>query len=154
MKISPHTFFRKNISIRWRNMCFNNAILDLTKPKFPPKRRFLNAAPRGGLRSTRVVVRSNAPRPLFLKHARWRKTEPAQWWRNAKHDDMAMGHGDVMIFFFRAGTFFPSQAAVLFVSNPRGAVPSPAARAHRTAVPRPPSPAADGELWLPPGGWE
>ena len=74
-----------------------------------------------------------------------------QWWRNAKHDDMAMSHGDVMKFYFPSRNFFfPSQAAVLFVSNPRGAVPSPAARAHRTALPRAPSPAADGELWLPP----
>ena len=74
-----------------------------------------------------------------------------QWWRNVKHDDLATSHGDVMIFYFSIRNFFfPSQAAVLFVSNPRGAVPSPAARAHRTALPRAPSPAADGELWLPP----
>ena len=25
-------------------------------------------------------------------------TDGTQWWRNAKHDDMAMSHGDVMIF--------------------------------------------------------
>ena len=47
-------------------------------------------------------------------------------------------------------SYFWSQAAVLFVSNPRGAVPNPAVRAHRTAPPRAPSsagkPAADGEM--------
>jgi len=75
--------------------------------------------------------------------------ELLQWWRNAKHGDLAMGHGDVIIFYFSSrNLFFPSKAAVLFVSNPLGAVPSPAARAHCTAPPRAPSPAADGELWL------
>ena len=54
-------------------------------------------------------------------------------------------------FYYRARTsFFRSQAAVLFVSNPRGAVPDPAVRSHRTAPPRasPPAgkPAADGEM--------
>ena len=57
-------------------MCFNDAILDPNKPKFRKKRRFLNAAPRGGLRSTRVTARSKAPRLLFPKHSRWRKNEP------------------------------------------------------------------------------
>ena len=66
-----------------------------------------------------------------------------------------MSRGDVMNLFIyfpsRNFLFFPGQAAVLFVSNPRVAVPSPAAAAHLTALlPREPSPSADGELWLPP----
>ena len=32
-------FFRKNISIRWRNMCFNGVILDLKNPKLRTKSR-------------------------------------------------------------------------------------------------------------------
>ena len=78
-----------------------------------------------------------------------------QWWRNAKQDDLAMSHGDVMKYLFPSPKFlFPSQAAVLFVSNPRGAVPSPAARVliappcrcrgHRRLPP------TASELWLPP----
>ena len=54
------------------------------------------------------------------------------------------------VLFSEPELFFPSQAAVFFVSNSRGAVPSPAVRAHHTAPPRAPSsPAADGEFWLP-----
>ena len=34
-----------------------------------------------------------------------------QWWRNAKHDDSAMSHGDVMKLYFPSRNFFfPSQA--------------------------------------------
>ena len=35
--IAPYFFFEKNVSIRWRNMSFNDAILDPKKPKFRTK---------------------------------------------------------------------------------------------------------------------
>ena len=45
----------------------------------------------------------------------------AQWWRNAKHDDMAMSHGDVMEFLFSEPELLlsePSRGA--FCEQPAG----------------------------------
>ena len=36
----PVFFFRKNISIRWSNVCFNDVILDLKNPQFRTKSRY------------------------------------------------------------------------------------------------------------------
>ena len=37
MKISPHTFFLKNISIRWRNVCFSDITIFCVSKKIAPK---------------------------------------------------------------------------------------------------------------------
>ena len=50
MEISPHAFFRKNISIRWRNVCFSDIIISMSPsdrnilaPKMTPlKHTFLH----------------------------------------------------------------------------------------------------------------
>ena len=95
-EIPPPLFFLKKTFRSDGGLCVSMAPFWTRRSQYSAqKRRFLTAAPRNGLRSTQIMVHSKAPRPLFLKHVRWRKTE----WQGDPHQAPKTTKKNILFLF-------------------------------------------------------